>query len=195
MLILYIISTKGVNPPLIITVSHDHEPDHTRLEVVKFKAELAFRAKNTNDPPRTIISDTLQTLSTDAIWKLSRPDAMKQCVRRLRNKKFSLKRLKATSLEELVIPEEMKKTMNKESFLLADTGSNDKNRILIFATEQNLRILDDNRDWYCDGTFGVTSLLFKQLYTIHVIIDKSVVPLIYCLLPNKKQTTYNKMVY
>ena len=128
MLILYIISTKGVNPPLIIT---DHEPDHTRLEVVKFKAELAFRAKNTNDPPRTIISDTLQTLSTDAIWKLSRPDAMKQCVRRLRNKKFSLKRLKATSLEELVIPEEMKKTMNKESFLLADTGSNAKNRILI----------------------------------------------------------------
>lgn len=43
---------------------------------------------------------------------------------------------------------------------------------------------------YVDGTFKSVPTLFTQLYTIHGIIDSKILPLIYLLLPNKKQVTY-----
>lgn len=43
---------------------------------------------------------------------------------------------------------------------------------------------------YADGTFKTAPLLFYQIFTIHGIYNGHVVPLVYCLLPNKKEITY-----
>ena len=35
--------------------------------------------------------------------------------------------------------------------------------------------------------------VFYQVYTIHVVIENAVIPLVYALLPNKTQNTYEKL--
>ncbi|CAF0945070.1 unnamed protein product [Brachionus calyciflorus] len=73
-----------------------------------------------------------------------------------------------------------------------NTGPNDKNRIIIFTTEDNLCLMAKYTDWYCDGTFDISPTLFKQVYSLHVPIKDHVMPMLYGFLPNKKQLTYKK---
>ena len=42
-----------------------------------------------------------------------------------------------------------------------------------------------------DGTFKAAPHLFTQLYSIHALYRDHVVPVIYCLLPNKLRATYH----
>ena len=45
-----------------------------------------------------------------------------------------------------------------------------------------------------DGTFKSTPRLFIQLFTIHGQYREHIVPLVYCLLPDKKRETYYKVL-
>jgi hypothetical protein len=98
-------------------------------------------------------------------------------------------------LEELTIPDEYKITTNGEPFLLYESFSKniEEKRILIFSTEKNVNLLLESKHWFVDGTFSYCPSLFVQLYTIHSIIACNIVPLVYILLPNKKEITYRRM--
>ncbi|XP_065315571.1 uncharacterized protein LOC135924440 [Gordionus sp. m RMFG-2023] len=67
-------------------------------------------------------------------------------------------------------------------------------RILIFATAQNLRLMAESSHWYADGTFKTTPLIFYQLWTLHVLYNKTVIPTIFALLPNKTKITYIRVL-
>jgi hypothetical protein len=68
-----------------------------------------------------------------------------------------------------------------------------RNRVIYFTTDQNLKLISTYSDWYCDGTFNISPTIFKQVYTFHIIIRGTTLPMLYALLPNKKQTTYKKL--
>ncbi len=89
------------------------------------------------------------------------------------------------TMSKLIVPEHLKKTYRGELFLLED--SNDEERVLLFSTEQNMKLLSSNSDWLGDGTFKILPLLFYQLYSVLVIINNYILPLAFGLLPNKKQ--------
>ena len=92
-----------------------------------------------------------------------------------------------------MIPDGIERTYtNDEHFLWDDSGREDPDRILIFATQRNIDILNEIHDWYCDGTFSISPSLFRQVFTIHVIRNGHNLPLVYCLLPDKKEETYKK---
>ena len=77
-------------------------------------------------------------------------------------------------------------------FLQYDSGVNDKNRFLIFASNQGLDdLLVLNKQWACDGTFKYCLSIFYQLYIIHVRVREIYIPRLFALLPNKAQHTYN----
>ena len=57
-----------------------------------------------------------------------------------------------------------------------------------------MEILSESDHWYCDGTFDVSPTVFKQLYTIQIIKNGVLFPLVYALLPNKTQKTYLKKI-
>ena len=44
-----------------------------------------------------------------------------------------------------------------------------------------------------DGTFETCPRLFYQIFTIHIIKYSQTFPMVYALLPNKQQSTYNHM--
>ena len=54
--------------------------------------------------------------------------------------------------------------------------------------------MNSYREWYADGTFDISPTYFKQVYSIHIIINGTVLPLVYGLLPNKSQKTYVKFL-
>jgi hypothetical protein len=53
--------------------------------------------------------------------------------------------------------------------------------------------LQQHDHWFIDGTFAVAPELFYQVYTIHVLVDNSAVPLVYALLPDKTEATYERV--
>ena len=44
-----------------------------------------------------------------------------------------------------------------------------------------------------DGTFQICPLIFYQVFTVHACVHGVHVPLAYCLLPNKRQETYERV--
>ncbi len=79
-----------------------------------------------------------------------------------------------------------------EQFLLADSGPGN-NRILIFGREVNLDLLQTSQNWFMDGTFRTSTVLFSQVFCILAERFGGVHPAIYALLPNKQRATYSRL--
>lgn len=84
----------------------------------------------------------------------------------------------------MVIPSEYKMTADGEDFLLYDSGSSDQ-RMLVFSTVRNIKLLENSTDWFGDGTFKVVPGLF---YHSHSDFKKGYS---LCLCSATKQTTNN----
>jgi hypothetical protein len=54
--------------------------------------------------------------------------------------------------------------------------------------------MEENSHWFADGTFKVAPNLFYQVYTLHAIKSNTIVPLVYALLPDKREETYRRML-
>lgn len=83
-----------------------------------------------------------------------------------------------TSLADLEIPEPFKLTQKGEMFLLHDSGGQDSERFLVYATQENLNLLAECKHWLADGTFKCVPSIFLQMYTIHAIINGKTIPLV-----------------
>lgn len=62
-----------------------------------------------------------------------------------------------------------------------------------FATLENLKLMCSSDKIFLDGTFKANPRMFKQLYTIHGKYCGQIFPLIFCLLPDKSQATYQRL--
>ena len=69
------------------------------------------------------------------------------------------------------IPPKYKKTANGERYLLADRvqrcGGVVQNRIIVFATDEQLRTLFTCSHIMMDGTFDSSPAEFDQIYSVH----------------------------
>ncbi|XP_055998163.1 uncharacterized protein LOC125669439 isoform X2 [Ostrea edulis] len=78
-------------------------------------------------------------------------------------------------------------------FLVGDIRV-DEGRHLIFSTPNQLRILQQARRWFCDGTFKILAKPFQQLWSIHAFVTKGEsfkqVPLVFCLMSRRKDRDY-----
>jgi len=115
---------------------------------------------------------------------------MKKTVQRVRRCK-NAPPINPSTLAEIIIIEPYTLTLSNHPFLLYDSGVDDANRIILFSTEQNLKILaSDQCHWFIDGTFKSSPQLFTQLLTVHAIKYDTVLPLVYALIPNKTRDSY-----
>ena len=92
------------------------------------------------------------------------------------------------------IPEDYQNLKNGDPFLLYDSSAADEKRILIFVIRAGIQDLRKNKMWACDGTFKCSSDLYYQLFTIYIVFRSVSVPRLFILLPNKTETTYNKLL-
>ncbi|CAF4553019.1 unnamed protein product, partial [Didymodactylos carnosus] len=91
------------------------------------------------------------------------------------------------------IPDKLATTKRNSKFLQFDSGPGN-GRLLIFSSVDQLQLLDNCEELLVDGTFKVTSTIFYQLYTMHVTYRNAVIPVVFALLPNKNQQTYQRLI-
>jgi len=171
---------------------HAHGPDPARKEVLKAIQQMKRLAEETEEAPQQIITQSVSTISEDAKGKLPTVHHLRRNVRRHRQAVNNPLPVPQT-VDEIVIPDRYKVTHDGQDFLLFDSGSDDNNRMLIFGTRDNIRLLETTAHWFLDGTFKTAPALFVQLYTVHALVNGRTIPCIYALLQNKTQETYIRL--
>ncbi|XP_068211682.1 uncharacterized protein [Palaemon carinicauda] len=78
-------------------------------------------------------------------------------------------------------------------FLLNDNGPDTDSSVIIFATDDHLRLLAEADTWLMDGCYAIAPAGFLQLYTIQVPLRSIGIPVVYALLQRKTQATYEEM--
>ncbi len=63
----------------------------------------------------------------------------------------------------------------------------------VFVTTFYLQLMSQSTTLFMDGTFKIAPRLFSQLYSVHDVYREHVVPVLYCLLPDKSRATYHRM--
>ncbi|XP_055306982.1 uncharacterized protein LOC129571240 [Sitodiplosis mosellana] len=176
---------------------HMHAGDARKLNKKKAMTKLKDLATNSKDPIREVISKSIANTSKATKAKLPSEKVMAKMISRYRRKPGMPKN--AHTLSELVLEGEYRETATKQPFLLYDSfemmegeeiDEYTRDRTLFFTTKENLKFLSLCDEYFMDGTFTVTPPLFSQFYTIHGRYKGWHVPLVYMLLTNKKQETY-----
>ena len=98
-----------------------------------------------------------------------------------------------TAVTGFYIPLNFSNTNSGDKFLQFDSGREDQNRILIFATNEGLNDMKIYKNWSFDGTFNNYPNILYQLFTIHIQIGKITISRIIAFLPNKSEDTYHKV--
>lgn len=184
-------STNAVDGAEVdVRSEHTHLPDARRISVVKTTNDIKRNANETQESTVTIITAAINAVSPVVTASLPRLSCLNRMARRQRQGNVPPQ---PQDLLHLEIPQEYRTTLDGAAFLLYDSGPGPQ-RILLFSTAENLALLERSQDWYGDGTFKVSPNLFYQLYTLHAFVNDSCVPLVYALLPDKRQETYVKFL-
>jgi hypothetical protein len=127
-------------------------PDPDEIEKAVFNHEIRKKDKQYHGPPRLIIQDARLKLSSDAAATIPQYSASQGTIQRIRKDKDIPTEPKAFA--DIVIPPKFQCTVSNQQFLLYDNNGHD-NRLLIFASKQQLDLLNGCESWHCDGTFKV----------------------------------------
>ena len=136
--------------------NHNHVPQAAKIGAKNVLAKIKEKAATNIDlTPQQIVATEIAGIPQATASVLPSVAAMKKTTQRIR-RAAEAPLARPTSLTELNIQPPYTTTLSNQSFLLWDSGAGDKNRILIFSTKRNLKLLA-SRDshWMVDGTFKI----------------------------------------
>lgn len=185
---------------------HLHGPSVGKVKATRVMGELKQKAV---DFPELLPSQIMRDLNVENIAievAANLPDVNNVRQALLRAKAKQLPR-NPTNIQELeYIPRRFSVTKSGDFFLLYDSDSDEPNnlacgRIIIFATENNLRQLFRCKLWFADGTFKTVPAIFYQMFTVMGQFSymrggkqkKAARPLVYALLETKQEAAYHKV--
>lgn len=187
--------TTVENLPVSIRNNHSHDADFTGITARAFVADLKRKCQDEVCPIPTMYDEELGKLRdkecddhvVNVIQRIPTFQSVKTALYRHRAK--LIPKLPKTA-DTIDLPDEWTETLAGDKFLQCDDTDVNGNRILLFATDENLRRLCDATVVMGDGTFYSCPRVFYQIYTIHAAVDGQMYPLVFAFLPNKTEQTY-----
>lgn len=182
------------------TTEHNHAANAAKVEAIKKMESLRDKSKISSiGSTQEILSDVVSTVSSAASFYMPLKRSMQRSIRKIRQKE-SIDHLSIPlALKDLIIPETYKYTDKGDIFVLKDTGFENpdiENRIILIATNENIKTLSRCEEYFMDGTFKACPKIFGrsgQLYVIHGLFEGVPLALVYALLIDKSTRTYEKM--
>ena len=172
---------------------HNHVVNPATVAAKIAVTQIRQRAETSRDPPRLVIQQATATLTDEAIAEVPEYKALQRMIERKR-KLNGEPGANPRTIADINIPAQHRQTLRGENFLLHDSGEDDPGRFLIFGTQGNHDMLQNNRHWFADGTFKVAPQLFYQMHTIHTIHEHSVLPMLYVFLQSKQTEDYARVL-
>ncbi|KAH7700530.1 hypothetical protein AAVH_32347 [Aphelenchoides avenae] len=172
---------------------HNHEPDATARKVRKIQNEVKDQAKRLDmATAATIVDHALRGADDDVVLALPR-DNLLRLVSNARQV-AGARQVNRPALGAIVFPDAFKTTAMGDAFLLVDSRVDQpaQSVFFIFASPVQLREIRQRQHWAVDGTFYCTPSHFDSVFTIHVHIGHSSVPVAYFLLQDRTEATYRR---
>ncbi|CAF3215169.1 unnamed protein product [Rotaria socialis] len=161
------------------------------IEVREFREEVKQRAINETTPiPRIYDKECAKAKLSDATTAILPSEReMNSGINKAR--RAMTPTIPTTQLFD--IPEPFTKTLHDDDFLIVDKMITRRQRILLFASREQLKMLLGADTILMDGTFSTCPSMFNQVYTIHAVKYDESFPCVFGLLPNRLKTTYHFM--
>ncbi|XP_025423357.1 uncharacterized protein LOC112692785 [Sipha flava] len=146
-------------------IDHTHVPDITKIKYKEFVNEIKEVAKISQLTAHAVLGVVTAKTDINIVNQLPPINQLKCIVQRTR-KQISSAPPNPTTLSDLSIPDEYKKSVCGEPFLLYDSFEEniDNKQILLFSTLKNLEILQNSYYWFADGTFLWGFHRFRQTF-------------------------------
>lgn len=171
-----------------IQTDHNHALNPAAVQVGKVKEQVKYMSKHSHNKPKVVLQSCTSNMSTEATVSLPTYDSIRKTVQRQRT---------SSNIGSTNTIDNDLKTDKGEPFILWDSENDSIDntcRILILGTKNNLNLLLEFSHWCVDRTFDVApQLSFAQLFTVHVLLEKKALPVVYVLLKNKQKQTYLKL--
>ena len=171
---------------------HSHPPCETTTSVMKLRLEIKENSKKRKRKTNQILAEALHGASNDVRAAIGKAETIRRDIRR---QKRGVRPKEPKSLAELNLDGVWITTggADPKPFLIHDSGPDATNRVLVFASDECLRLLANSNHWYMDGTFSLAPKFSKQVYVIRVPFGESAVSCVYALLPGKSQVIYEEL--
>lgn len=167
------------------------DPDKIKVELVMYSCKQ--KVAESFEPIQPLFEDSLQEL--DGMHHsilLPTFSSTKDSLYAHRKRVLGTETLRFENPKDVKIPK-----IISDNFLVCQSGDDD--RILIFCSDLAKRTIKKTHIFLADGTFKIVPKPFSQLYTIHAVLNnesesrRTIVPIIYALLPNKLESTYIRL--
>ncbi|CAF0790236.1 unnamed protein product [Adineta steineri] len=174
---------------------HNHLPVPERIEIRKMMSKVKARVNTETTAIGQIYHEEL------AKANLSKSALAVVATARIANSGLNKKRRKTTpilpSSVDFDIPLKYKMTTTGERYLLADRVQRCEDeitqRIIVFATDEQLRTLFTSSHILMDGTFDSTPSHFHQIYSIHALKNDHSFVCVIALLGGQSSIIYKEL--
>lgn len=146
--------------------THNHQPDPIRKHVLAVLSEVRERAINSSEKTTKIIKNVKRKLPVEVDLELPTRDALGQKIKRLRMEDYGAENYAG---RHAPLPDHCL-FLDGEIFLLGDSRKGD-DRIRVFGSPWALKQLCNARAVLMDGTFRCAPRDYKQIYTLHAVIN------------------------
>jgi len=167
---------------------HNHNQNYDLIEGLKIKNRIKENSVNNFNSVNELIVNEIGNSSRAIISYAGSADSLIQMVQYNRERNILNGNI---FVEELGLTEEMTKTFRDTAFYQYGPskylGLPEYDEVIILFAEDIRHELYNNFIWCIDGTFAVSPSGYAQVYTIGILRNHHVIPIVYGILKNKIQ--------
>jgi hypothetical protein len=183
-------TSDNLTNPRVLSELGTHNPNAIACEIKKAMGNIRMDSATPTLPPAIIIANNVRGMSSAAQGLFPLIQNVKRGIHYVRSASIGAIAIPHRR-EEINLPEVYTVTSAGKPFLLFDSGPS-ADRIMIFSIKDNLKFLQYSNTWFADRTFKSCPTLFNQLFIIHGYRNGAMLPLVYCLTPNRDTVTYTR---